>query len=184
MNWRVTRAAGDELTLARLVNGAWTEQPGPLTFRENGAGVPLTAIPGLPGYLDLTSLSPFDASAPDKGSMFLQLPLMFGRDHDDAIPLAGNRMRAAAFVWLDSDAVAPLGSGTTTVKVGADGYAQWREVPAAATLSIRGAGAWKLYNAEFAPLAAGNGAKTGLRAPKGSLLVVFDAPNQTVTITR
>lgn len=262
-NWRVTRTSGDGLTLARLVDGKWVEQPGPLTFRadgkwwapagspmasmawfpttgwgrnylagltpngygnaraafvfgqrvvptastaaawrarigtwlllserpestmwDNGAGIPLTAIPGLPGYLDFSSLSPFDASAPSKGSMFLQVPLMFGRDHDDAIPMAGNRMRAAAFVWLDSDAVATLGSGTTTVKIGADGYAQWRELPATSTLSVRGATAWKLYDAEFAPLAAGTGTKTGLRAPKGSLLVVFDAPNQTVTITR
>ena len=263
MNWRVTRADGDALTLARLVNGAWTEQPGPLTFREDGrwwapadsplagrswfvttgwgrsylaaavpngygnaraafvfgqrveptaptaaawskrigmwllvserpestlwedaAGVPLTAIPGLPGYLDLMSLSPFEASAPDRGSMFLQVPLMFGRDHDDAIPMVGNRMRAAAFVWLDRDAVATLGSGTTTVKVGADGFAQWRAVPTASALSIRGASAWKLYDAELAPLAAGSGTKTGLRAPKGSLLVVFGVPNQTATITR
>ena len=259
---RVTRGAGDSLTLWKLADGEWVEQPGALTFRADGrwwapADSPLAsmswfaptgwsrtylatwmpngygnargtlifgqrvestaptaaawrarlgewvmlserpeatmweeapvltigAIPGLPGYLDAVGLSSFDASAPNKGSMFLQVPLMFGRDHDDVLVSAG-RLRWGGFVWSDLDDVPTLAAGTNAVRVGADGYAQWREVPVASTIAVRGASAWKLYDGAHGMLAAGTGAKTGLRAPKGSLLVVFGKSGQTLTITR
>ncbi len=253
---RVTRGAGDFLSIATLVDGTWKASPAAFTFRTDGRWWPdqpaaaslgtvtgwgrtylvqsiptgfgngygdyivgqrvvstgptaaawrarmgeylltserpdsvawldspltgLTAIPGLPGYL-LAGEAPFDARRPDRGTMFLQVPLMWGRDLVD-VEVDGDRLVQGDTIVLKRSSVPSLTAGTTALELG--DVAEWRRVPAASRLAVRGAEHWKLYTAKGEPLAAGAGAKAGLRAPRGSLLVLFGDAGDRVQVQR
>ena len=142
----------------------------------------LGAYPGLTGYLDFDGM-PIDA-ATGVGTMFLQVPMNNGRDQNDVLVTNAGFMHVGADVFREKSSVAALVAGSNTVRIGTHGYAEWRVIPAKATLSIRAASEWKLYDADLLPIASGRGATPGLVAPEGALLVVFGKPGQTLTITR
>ena len=153
-------------------SAAWTLSPTML----------LAAVPGLTGYVDFGGY-PVDASKPGVGSMFLQIPMAFGRDQRDLEMTDSGLMHAGNDVLIERTAVPPLAAGANAVRIGRLGYVEWRVVPDAAQVSVRGASDWKLYESDVALQRAGRGAVTGLRAVGGSLLAVFGKPGQQVTVT-
>lgn len=142
--------------------------------------LPITTIPGLPGYL-LSGEVPFDARHPNRGSMFLQVPLMWGRDLTDVVP-DGDLLVQGDNVMRKRTTVPALAPGVNSVGLGT--LAEWRRVPAVSTLTIRGADHWRLYSSEGEPLTAGAGARTGLKAPRGSLLVLFGEAGDRAKVRR
>jgi hypothetical protein len=56
--------------------------------------------------------------------------------------------------------VPPLDLGQNRVTLGSEGLGEWRQLPAASTLTIAGAGVWYLYDREFALLEYGRQDKT------------------------
>ena len=144
----------------------------------------IDAIPGLPGYLFVAGQYPFDARQGDLGAMFLQIPIAFGRDLNDLVPVSRNTLRAGSLVLQKRDGVAALESGSITVKIGPGGFAEWRSVPTTGRLSIRGAKAWKLYSSDLAFLNGGASDATGLHAPADAMLLIFGNAGDVVSVTR
>ena len=145
------------------------------------------AIPGLRGYLwaEMADV-PVDPGTSDSvASMFIVVPTLSGRDQSDiaVVDRGGQEWLVSPSAVLRPTAGVPLlPPGTTAVTIGAEGYAEWGQVGPAATLAVTGASAWKLYDAEGAPLGAGTGDVSGLAAPAGALLVVFGAPADGVDV--
>ena len=142
----------------------------------------LTRIPGLPGYLDVVGLAPVDARQPGIGSMFLQVPLLMGRDLDDLLPVRPGLARMGAQAMVQRDRVAALDTGRTAVPIGAKGYAEWREIEDAGRMAVSDAQGWYLYDKDVTLLAYGMKDASGVRAPAGSLLVVFGEPGDVVSV--
>ncbi len=173
---------GERLHPAGGIAPAWKSRLGQWLFvsdvpnSTSWLGSPATAIsriPGLPGYLDVATLSPVDARQPNVGSMFLQVPLMMGRDLDDLLPLKPGLARMGSIVMVQRDRVAALAAGRNAVTIGKQGYAEWREIDDAGRISVRDARAWYLYDEDVSLLTYGMKDATGIKAPAGSLLVVF-----------
>ena len=142
----------------------------------------ISAIPGLPGYLDVAGMSAVDARQPRLGAMFLQVPLMMGRDLDDLIAVRPGVVRMGSSVMVERDRVPALAIGRSAVRIGSQGYAEWREVVSAGRIAISDAQAWFLYDEDVSLLRHGTSDATGVRAPAGSLLVVFGEPGTVVTL--
>ena len=142
----------------------------------------LTRIPGLPGYLYMSGVAPVDARAPSMGSMFLQVPLMWGRDLDDLVPVRPGLMRMGTYAWVERDSLPALRAGRTAIRVGSQGYGEWREIVDASRITIDGADAWYLYDSDVTLVALGGKEATGLKAPAGSLLLVFGEPGDRVDV--
>ena len=182
---------GERVQPAGAIAPAWKSRLGEWLFVDDGPtsmswlGSPTTAItriPGLPGYLDVATLSPVDARQPTMGSMFLQVPLMMGRDLDDLLPVKPGLARMGSIAMVQRDRVASLEAGLNTVPIGAKGYAEWREVDVAGRIAVSDAQAWYLYDKGVALLKYGKKDATGVTAPAGSLLVVFGAPGDAVEV--
>jgi hypothetical protein len=149
-------------------------------------GSPTTAIsriPGLPGYLDVATLSPVDARQPNMGSMFLQVPLVMGRDLDDLLPVKPGLARMGSIMMVQRDRVATLDAGLNEVTIGKKGYAEWREIDDASRISVSDADAWYLYDEDVSLVTYGMKDATGVKAPSGSLLVVFGDAGDVVNVT-
>ena len=182
---------GERVQPAGAIAPAWKSRLGEWLFVDDGPtsmswlGSPktaLTRIPGLPGYLDVATLSPVDARQPTVGSMFLQVPLMMGRDLDDLLPVRPGLARMGSIAMVQRDRVAALDAGRNAVPIGKQGYAEWREVAVDIRFTIRGAQAWYLYDDDVALLRYGTRDATSVRAPSGSLLVVFGEPGEAVDV--
>lgn len=187
-------AFGDYLVGQRVQpNGpiatAWRERLGDWLLANEPAesfawlGSPISefrTIPGLSGYL-LAGEVPFDARQADRGSMFLQVPLMWGRDLVDILP-NGDLLVQGDAVLRRKSTVPALAAGVNNVTLG--DLAEWRRVPAASTLTIRGAEHWRLYSVDGESLAAGTGWKSALKAPRDALLVLFGDASDRVEVRR
>ena len=143
----------------------------------------LATIPGLPGYLNVLGASNVDATSPDIGSMFLQIPLAAGADLDDLEAIGGGLLRMGTTVMRARETVPALHAGTNSVRIGARGYAQWRSLSDAAAVTISSGKAWHLYDADLALLASGGRSTRTVKAPTDALLVVFDDPGGSLTVT-
>ena len=164
--------------------GEWlivNERPESLTWAA-GPVVPLAPIPGLPGYVRFAGV-PLDAHAAGIATVFAQIPVVGGRDQDDVVVMGPDRLRGGNAIYRSRASVPTLASGTTTLRIGGQGYAEWAQLPAVATVAVRGASAWKRYDADVNLQAEGRGAVTNMAAAKGDLLVVFGKPGQIVTVT-
>ena len=182
---------GERVVPAGAMAAAWRDRLGPWLFVSDEPtsmawlGRPATElrrIPGLPGYLDIAGLSPVDARSPKLGSMFLQVPLMFGRDLDDLMPQPGGLLRLGTTVMVAYDDVAALDRGRTRIGIGSQGYGEWRTVDDGGRVSVRDAEAWFVYDENLTLLDHGTRDATGVRAPKAGLLLVFGAPGDTVDV--
>ncbi len=148
-------------------------------------------IPGLPGHVTVGARmygnQVVDPSESDTlGSMLLQIPGNGSRNLED---LTAEQHDGEEWMKWGNSLFRPLATvpallpGANTVTTGAKGYAEWRSVPATATLTIAGAGAWYLYDDGFAVLAAGTASPQTTSAPAGSYLVVFAPPSSDATVT-
>lgn len=132
----------------------------------------LRTLPDLSGYLLLDNLSPIDARRADIGSMFLQIPLVTGRDLADLIPISANRMRMGSDVFVSRSSLPSLRIGQSRIEVGAEAYTEWRRANRARVVNIRGTQTWFVYNRNVQLRAHGDGSATGVRVPAGGLLMV------------
>jgi hypothetical protein len=67
-------------------------------------------------------------------------------------------LRHGSFLYRPRSGLALLAAGPSTVTIGSDGFTEWRALPASGSLTITGASAWVLYDAQLAVLASGTGA--------------------------
>ena len=149
-------------------------------------GQPKTSIgriPGLRGYIDVQGMSAVDARKPEIGSTFLQVPLMFGRDLDDVVRINSTTLRMGSAVLVARDSLAALPSGTTSIRIGAQAYGEWREATRATRITVRGADAWFVYDANVSVVARGTTPVTDVRVPAGGLVLVFADAGDTVRVT-
>jgi CubicO group peptidase (beta-lactamase class C family) len=183
---------GERVAPAGAMAAAWRDRLGPWLFVGDAPtstlwlGRPATElrrIPGLPGYLDIAGWSPVDARSAGVGSMFLQVPLMFGRDLDDLVPQRGGLLRLGTNTMIAYADVAPLDPGRTSVRIGSPGYGEWRTIDDGGRVTVRDAKAWFLYDMNLALLDHGMADGTGMRAPKDGLLLVFGDPGDRVGVT-
>jgi hypothetical protein len=96
--------------------------------------------------------------------------------------------------WGDSlhrpQATVPLlhANASSTVSIGAEGFAEWRSVQAGAApvqITLSGASAWRLYDPDFHALASGAASgQTSLPAGTGlAYLLIFGLANSSATVT-
>lgn len=182
---------GQRVQPAGGIAPAWKSRLGEWLFVDDGPtsmswlGSPTTTIariPGLPGYLDVAGLSPVDARQPGTGSMFLQVPLMMGRDLDDLLPVRPGLARMGSIAMVQRDRVAALDTGRNAVPIGKQGYAEWRGIDDAGRIAVIDAEAWYLYDESVGLLQYGMQDAAGVKAPAGSLLVVFGEPGEAVDV--
>ena len=158
-------------------------------------------IPGLPGYALVTTPAyggqPVDAGASDdRGAMFLQIPGEGSRDLEDAV---FEDHGAEEWVWWGNTlyrpqaTMPPLASGTTAVAIGSKGYAEWRAVPAAGTLTVTtpeagaagsaGVSDWILFGPDTEPLARGSAFPAEVSVPEaGCSLLLFGPAGASATV--
>jgi CubicO group peptidase (beta-lactamase class C family) len=172
-------------------SAAWTQRQGEwllVSDRPDSANWPagptlqITSIPGLPGYLYLSGQFPFDARRSGVGSMFLQVPIAYGRDLNDLEPVETDVLRMGSQAMRKRDSVPALSEGVNTVTIHPAGYAEWRRVPAGGRITIRGAEAWKLFDPDLELLDAGAGRTTNARVKADSWVLVFSGAGDAVTI--
>ena len=169
-----------------------SESPKSLSWTLNGTpAVEIAAIPGLSGYLlakgAIVDSVPFNATTSDtRGTMFLAIPLGFGRDlYDFDFSMRGNQ----EFLSFDSSVLRPeatvprLSSGGNQVKIGTDGLVEWRKVPAAGKVTLSGQSDWKLFDRDLSLIGSGGSGKTTVQAPTGAYLAIFGPAGRTTTAT-
>jgi len=152
--------------------------------------VEITSIPGLSGYLlasgALVESVPFDATTSDTvGTMFLEIPLGFGRDlYDfDFSTKAGEEYLSFSSSVLRPAATVPsLSPGSNPVTIESNGYVQWYRVPAAAGLTISGQSDWKLFDDSLSMVDSGGADPAVKQAPAGAYLAVFGPAGSTATV--
>ena len=176
------------------LGSAWlmaNEDPNSLNWTLAGTpAVDIRTIPGLSGYLladgALVSSVPFDATTSDTvGTMFLEVPLLSGRDlFDFGFSLQGGDeyLSFASSVLRPAATVPRLSSGSNTVPIGATGYVQWYRVPEASRLTMSGQSDWKLFDDNLSMVDSGGGAAVTKQAPAGAYLAVFGPAGSTATV--
>jgi CubicO group peptidase (beta-lactamase class C family) len=179
----------------RRDGGVWlavNEQPDSVVYDAGYPVLKVASVPGLPGYVATSVYGGGsyigDATlSDDVAQLFLQIPGNFGRDQEDlfVVPRGGEEWtRWAATLFRPLATVPALLTGANSVTIGAEGYAEWREVQAAATLHVSGASAWYLYDGDtFEKLGKGAGEPADVSAPAGAYLVVFGAASSSVSVT-
>ena len=167
------------------------ERPESLSWTLSGTPtVEIRSIPGLSGYLlatgALVDTVPFDATTSDTmGSMFLAIPLGFGRD---LLDFDFSMLGGEEYLSFDSSVLRPaatvpaLSPGSNQVTIGAEGLVEWRKVPAASKVRISGQSDWKLFDRDLAVLESGGAGTVTKQAPAGAHLVVFGPAGSTATV--
>ena len=158
----------------------------------------LASVPDLPGYL-LANAQPIDksdqivdASVSDSvARMCLKIPMIQGRDLDDVVIEsrgAEEWVRVGSSLFRPMQSVPALSLGSHSVRIGADGLAEWRTVPASAAtlqLTLSGGAAWRFYDSNFQLL--GSGAASGpATLPTGTglaYLMLSGAANALITVS-
>ena len=159
----------------------------------------LVAIPELPGLViawqsgDAPAPIVLDPTASDTTArMMLVIPGMNGRDLNDLDVV--NQGGEEWLRWGDSlhrpQATVPLlhANSSTTVPIGAEGFAEWRAVQAGTTqvqITLSGASVWRFYDPDFHCIASGTATgQTSLPAGTGlGYLLLFGTANASATVT-
>jgi len=154
----------------------------------------LAEVPGLEGYLAVAlRLAGFDLvqvvdprESDQVARMCLKIPVDNGwglsdlmieeREGEEWLRWFGTRYRPL-------ETVRTLGKGSTTVTIGPEGLGEWFLLPAFSSLTLTGAHAWYLYNAEFSLLDWGQAGKTiAGGCDDGSCLLLHGPPVTTITL--
>ncbi len=133
------------------------------TLRLGQPRLRLDEVPELPGYVGVTYMGTqlLDASQDgQRARMWMMIPLNNGRDLADLVIVDREgeewvRFGSGLFRPLEGVPVLEVGGATLTVEVA--GEAQWLQVPARGTLTIRNAATWLLYDGDFVYQAEGQG---------------------------
>lgn len=152
----------------------------------------LYALDSLPGYLfagstmiPSTIVDP--SGSDDEARMFLKVPMTNGRDLNDVViePREGEEwVRYGSALYRPQASVPEPPAGDSRVMIGAEGFAEWRKIPRSGSFTITGASAWKLYDADFTqPPISGTDQDHQVVSPANAYLMLFGAPNATITIT-
>ncbi len=179
--WLVVNERSDSLMLAGGV-APWLG----LTASPEFAGLLVARFPG--SVLQVLDPSRSD----DRAEMMLVIPTNNGRDLNDLVIVVKEgeewvRWGDGMYRPLATVPRLPLGA-TTPVPIGAEGYAEWRDVEAGFApriVSVTGATSWKLYDPGFGLF--GSGGTTGrMTVPAGAgtwRLMLFGAPGSPVGVT-
>lgn len=145
--------------------------------------------PGLPGYLITSTGKAVDPSVSDERALWCGK--VAARDLADVVIQKRDGME---WVLLNStlyrplDSVPALAAGQTVIVSDAEGLGEWRQLPAAAALTITAANAWYLYDTNFNLLNAVIKGQTitldwGGNVPAGAYLLVHGDPTTAITVT-
>ena len=151
----------------------------------------LEIIEGLDGYV-LAGPSVVREMRPPTNDrldgMFLQIPQVHGRDLVDLIVEARDGeewLRHGSTLYRPLGSVAALAVGATAVTIGAEGFAEWRALPAPGKVTIANATAWRLYDAGFVQTASGVGDGEAVLPSAGAAayLVLSATPGDVIDVT-
>ena len=203
-HYRTDMLLGERVLPAKPLSAAWQARLGKtwlmvtdVPTSTNWGSPPtigIVGIPDLPGYVGMsgdggggggvTLLDP--GSSATLAAMFLVIPTMQGRDLADVVfeQRDGEEwLRTGSAVARPQASVPVLTSGANSITIVEEGYAEWRSLSAAASLTIAGAVAWKLYDADLALVEQGVGNASAIAAPAGSYLEIFGTAGSRVTVT-
>jgi hypothetical protein len=134
-----------------------------------------------------------DPSASDTvATMMLTIPQLAGRDLNDLDIVVRDGVewtRFGSYLHRPLDGVPMLpGDATSTVTIGADGYAEWRAVASGSTpvrVDIETSGAWRIYDSAFKAIASGEGRSQAALPPASgpAYIILFGDPGQTMAVT-
>ena len=100
-------------------------------------------------YLDNAATTPVDPRGSDDfGYMFIQIPVVNGRDMNDLRVFSRDGeewIRFGSSRYRPAESLPPLSEGETQIRIGEDAAAQWRSVPADMRLETTGNDAWRAY---------------------------------------
>jgi hypothetical protein len=120
-----------------------------------------------------------------RGTMFLEVPLLSGRDlYDFDFSTRGGEeyLTFSSSVLRPAASVPVLSAGSNTVTIGSEGYVEWYRVADAAAVTISGQSDWKLFDDTLSALDTGEGATVTKRAPARSYLAVFGPAGSAATV--
>lgn len=118
----------------------------------------------LEGYVFVESKPLSDMAPRDDNrlnGMDLLIPQVAGRDLADlaAESWEGQQwLRFGSTLYRPLSGLAAVAIGSSTVTLGADGFTEWRSLPASCTISVSGAADWEILGPDFSPIAYGRGA--------------------------
>jgi CubicO group peptidase (beta-lactamase class C family) len=142
---------------------------------------------GLTGYLMgsniLRAMSP--ASDDRLDGMFLFLPDGMRAVVDASMePWQGQQwLRLGSYLYRPQSGVLVLHSGPSTISIGSDGFAEWRQLPSAGALSLSGTAYWFLYDEGFNELASGTAGGAALLTGAGAkFLLVYGTKGTTINL--
>jgi hypothetical protein len=92
-------------------------------------------------------------------------------------------VRWSAGLLRPANGVQALAVGANTVPFGLEGYAEWRRVPAAATLHIAAGTTWLLYHKDFSPAGRGSALPAVVQAPADSWLLLYGPARGSAAVT-
>jgi CubicO group peptidase (beta-lactamase class C family) len=175
---------------------AVTGRPDAFAFTVDGQTLlTIDDIPGLEGYVSVSATEAtygrqtVDPSGSDMlGAMFLQIPGEGSRDLWDAVITRRSDEEWIGWgstLYRPQASVPALAAGPNTVTFGAEGYAEWRLLPAGGTVQIAAGGAtsWRLYDPDLASLYDGGTFPASAHVPKaGSYLLLFGPAGASTTV--
>ncbi|HWI15825.1 MAG TPA: serine hydrolase domain-containing protein, partial [Burkholderiales bacterium] len=142
----------------------------------------LHAVPELPGYVVTNAGMVVDASVDDvRGRMCLQVPMFGGMYLNDVEIVAHGGeewLRVGSVLFVPQASIVALAAGSHAVAAGAEGYGEWRKLPATGAVTIAGCISWVLCDADVAQLASGLGGGQAALPGKGvaAYLLIYGAP--------
>ncbi|MFN8126338.1 MAG: serine hydrolase domain-containing protein [Candidatus Nanopelagicales bacterium] len=191
-------ASGQRVRSSGSLSPEWRERVGQKWLLANEApssmawvdaattSLKIAAIPGLSGYLWAAGTQfgsvPFNAMTSDTlGTMFLQVPLLNGRDLYD---FEFTKRNGEEFLTFDSSVLRPvakvpaLSPGSNQVTIGTEGLVEWRKLTSAASIRISGQSNWKLFDKDLSLIDSGGSTNAKKNAPAGAFLAVFGRVGQ------
>ncbi len=156
---------------------------------------PRLRIAEIPGIAGRIALLPRGATPmildPSGSNLMAAMMLPTGRDIDDLdvmMKSGGEWLRHGSYLHRPLSTVPLLSSGTTSVPIGAEGYAEWRSIASGSgpkSVSMSGARAWSIYGPDFTLLGIGRaGDKATLPAGTGlSYLQLYGTTGGSVSVT-
>jgi CubicO group peptidase (beta-lactamase class C family) len=178
-----TIMTGQRLDDKPAISAAWQARLGETWLLVNadmilkGPSFQFRTITGLTGYIMgnniLRDMTPPSDDRLD--GMFLTLP-DGGKDlQEPGIETWNGQkwLRLGSYLYRPLSGIPLLASGPTTVPIGSDGFAEWRQLPASGTLSMNGTTSWFLYDADFNELASGMVSGTPSFSGAGSKYLVL-----------